>query len=213
MVIENVKADVYVPPGILLDMPQLQPEVARLVQSMIERIGFPVTERWQRVASSELNWTFSSSNDIKRPRTLPVIPFNTRTSLYTFWGCPTGELETLLGASNQKDGAARAGGAATQGKGATRSSGVRVADDSCADTSHSARLARLTEEAEDLRSQNRHLRDTVQKQAAEIKKLRSQGMFFLYDSIRVYSFRTSALRVRALPFPVERRDSGFSRQG
>lgn len=45
---ECVKADVYLPPAIIDEHPEMHPAIAQIVQTFIEVVGIPTIQCWTR---------------------------------------------------------------------------------------------------------------------------------------------------------------------
>ncbi|GBE84395.1 hypothetical protein SCP_0603740 [Sparassis crispa] len=78
---EQVKVISYFSPGLQSELPETSYTIARIIQLFIEGMAIPAIER---------------SHDCEPYRARTLIPSPTRGSLYTFYGHPSGVLETLI---------------------------------------------------------------------------------------------------------------------
>ncbi|CAL1697547.1 unnamed protein product [Somion occarium] len=96
---QYVKAHVYLNPGLLDDIPEITPAVARIVQLFIEDIGLPVIRRWFRAFKKEgFSLTKCSTRVIRIPSSIPLIPkpVPRGSTHHVFRGHATGVLDTRL---------------------------------------------------------------------------------------------------------------------
>ncbi|KAJ7269478.1 hypothetical protein C8J57DRAFT_1508632 [Mycena rebaudengoi] len=90
---ERLKAQVYLPPHLLVDHPEIRPAVAFLMQTVIERLGIPGVVDWRWKAAHK--WNLTQRGHIY-PVVLPTVlvppPINSRSAQYLFPGRPLGQL-------------------------------------------------------------------------------------------------------------------------
>ncbi|CAK5272792.1 unnamed protein product [Mycena citricolor] len=73
--VENMKADVYIPPGFFTDHPDADPAIAYLVQTCFEQIGLRACQSWWRRANARWGM-FPTIYDVRHPRTpTRLIPY------------------------------------------------------------------------------------------------------------------------------------------
>ncbi|EPS95021.1 hypothetical protein FOMPIDRAFT_1019697 [Fomitopsis schrenkii] len=196
---QNLKVDVYLPPGLFDELPELQPALARIVQAFVENIGVPAAAQFLRCANTN-NWSLASGDvRLNRPQdVLPIFPGdNGRCSSYTFWGRPVGELNTLLAEVGAASGGRRDSSAACCalcGCGARADNG----SDSCRCAST---ITQLSDEVDRLQVDNQRMQAIVDSQHTEItvmraaEKLRKDSKEVRY----VYGPGTITPPVRAMP--------------
>ncbi|GBE84234.1 hypothetical protein SCP_0602120 [Sparassis crispa] len=94
---EQVKVISYFSPGLQSELPETSYTITRIIQLFIEGMAIPAIERWDRAARLEgFKLSPKGSRDCEPYRARTLIPSPTRGSLYTFYGHPSGVLETLI---------------------------------------------------------------------------------------------------------------------
>ena len=96
---ECLKADVYLPPHLVEELPDCHRPIAAIVQTFIEEIGIPTVNRYT-AAAREFGWTFTQNPPgfvIPSVQNLALIPAPAKTGSahYIFRGRPYGSLSLL----------------------------------------------------------------------------------------------------------------------
>ncbi|KAH9834662.1 uncharacterized protein C8Q71DRAFT_725187 [Rhodofomes roseus] len=166
--LENIQTDVYFPPGIFNELPELQPVLSQLIQLTVELIGMPVCRRWRR-AAEHAGWDLSSSDDGPNPNgPFPIFPVINTSSHYRIWGRRTGELEQLLTAAGYTGSLIQVSVSPRRDTSSPHTGAPEPANK--ATSSDAACLA--ADEVGHLRVENAQLRDLVRRLKVEIAALR-----------------------------------------
>jgi hypothetical protein len=93
-----LKANVYIPPHLLIEQPDCKQSIAAIVQAVIENIGIPTVQRWRQAARG-IGWSLSQKGHILTPSEhFPLIPHpvSPGSSSYIFRGRRYGSLPLLI---------------------------------------------------------------------------------------------------------------------
>ena len=95
---ECLKADVYLPPHLVDELPECHRPIAAIVQTFIEEIGVPTVNRYI-AAGQEFGWTFTQNQGYAIPSSqnlaLILPPAKSGSAHYIFCGHPYGSLPLL----------------------------------------------------------------------------------------------------------------------
>jgi hypothetical protein len=92
---EYMKADVYLPPQLITELPDTHSTIASIVQTFIESVGIPTVNRWA-TAARNLGWSLTQRGPVITPSTyypqLVPSPVSPTSAHYIFRGRPYGSL-------------------------------------------------------------------------------------------------------------------------
>ena len=94
-----MKANVYIPPHLIIEQPDCKRPIAAIVQAVIETIGIPTVKRW-REAALGMGWSLSQKGHVSTPSEhFPYLippPVNPGSASYIFRGRKYGSLPLLI---------------------------------------------------------------------------------------------------------------------